>query len=67
VPGLKINRKQLTPITEEGLSDTGEILSHRRLMLCKLSSYESDFDVCTAAFGGRAEILTLPLYDLFYL
>jgi hypothetical protein len=23
VPGLKINRKQLTPITEEGLPDTG--------------------------------------------
>jgi len=22
-PGLKINRKQLTPITEEGLPDTG--------------------------------------------
>jgi hypothetical protein len=23
VPGLKINRKQLTPITEKGLPDTG--------------------------------------------
>lgn len=63
--GLKINRKQLTPITEEGLPDTGGNIA--ALETEAPQPYATDFDVCTWPWGDRAKILTLPLYDLLYL
>ena len=64
---LKINRKRLTPV-----SFSGKACPIRRQYYCpgptlsNPSSYESHFDVCTWPLVGRAEFLTLPLYDLFY-
>src|SRR5262249_13859608 len=63
---LKINRKRLTPASfaEEGLPIPAVTLLH---LGNSPSSCESDFDVWARPLAGRAEFLTLPLYDLLYL